>query len=271
MTSTASCTPNNPVLVLNAVENRVQLAVGRAERLLFAQEMTVTAKALSVLPQAVQACVQDLSQGLEGLGGIAVVRGPGAFTGVRVSMAFVLGLARGRNLPMAGLDYLSVLGIEPCTIVTGEVWICTYARKGLVHIQGFSAPQGQPLCPVQSLSREEALACLQARSGPVFLAGSGLRQDPKWWKEQLGRAHILPRSWDHPRPETLLQAATGVEYRLKPPMPVYLRPSDAEMHLADIARARGLNPQSARRLIPDFEHSGAPARTESDRHPHTDN
>lgn len=253
MTSTASCTPNKPALALNTAENRVQFVVGTREKLLLAQETEVRAKTMQVLPPAVLACLTRLELTPQQLDRVAVVRGPGTFTGVRVGMSFALGLARGGQIDLAGLEYLPLLATGLAGILQGRLWVCTHARQDLVNIQPFSAVDGLPQGPAACLDRKEAVETMATGTVTSYILGSGVRRDPTWWQSQMPETHILPQVWDHPRPDHLLRAAWQAQCSRDGLLPVYLRPSDAEVQLERIARNRGVDPDTARKTIPRFE------------------
>ncbi|MGM0760230.1 MAG: tRNA (adenosine(37)-N6)-threonylcarbamoyltransferase complex dimerization subunit type 1 TsaB, partial [Thermodesulfobacteriota bacterium] len=247
MTSTASCTPNKPALALNTAENRVQFAVGTREKLLLAQETEVRAKTMQVLPPAVLACLTRLELTPQQLDRVAIVRGPGTFTGVRVGMSFALGLAKGGQIGLAGLEYLSLLATGLAGLLHGRLWVCTHARQDLVNIQPFSAFEGLPQSPAACLTRKEAVETMATGTHTSYILGSGVRRDPSWWQSRIPEIHILPQVWDYPRPDHLLQAAWQAQCSRDGLLPVYLRPSDAEVQLERIAWNRGVDPDTARR------------------------
>jgi tRNA threonylcarbamoyladenosine biosynthesis protein TsaB len=67
-------------------------------------------------PQHTTALLAELERGVEALGGwdavgsLAVGRGPGSFTGLRVGIATARGVAASRALPLAGVSTLDALG-----------------------------------------------------------------------------------------------------------------------------------------------------------------
>jgi len=63
----------------------------------------------ATLVSAVGDLLQSAGTGLRGLGGIVVVNGPGSFTGVRVGLSAVKGLAEGTGIPVAAVSRLEVL------------------------------------------------------------------------------------------------------------------------------------------------------------------
>ncbi|MFP4048358.1 MAG: tRNA (adenosine(37)-N6)-threonylcarbamoyltransferase complex dimerization subunit type 1 TsaB [Desulfovermiculus sp.] len=253
MTSIASCTPSKPALVLNTAESRIQLVLGSRQLLLYARQIEIEARAMRVLPPAVQALMHELGLSPGMLDRVAVVRGPGTFTGVRVGISFGLGLARGGHVPLTGIDYLPVLSRDLSQLVHGTVWVCTHARQNLVNVQPFSAPGGRVLDSAKCLSKEQAVEEIQASADNIFILGSGVRRDPEWWRSRLSGVNFMDPRWDHPRVETLLQAAWDTPCTQDYIMPVYLRPSDAELHLERMARDRGVDPLLVKKNIPEFE------------------
>ena len=63
---------------------------------------------VELLPRLMSA-LEQLELGAEHLSGVAVTRGPGSFTGLRVGMAVAKGLALARTLPLIGVPTLDVV------------------------------------------------------------------------------------------------------------------------------------------------------------------
>lgn len=88
---------------------------------------------------------------MDELTAVACVRGPGSFTGVRMGLAFVTGLALARGIPMAGLDYLPLLAASaagpggaashapPHACDIGQIHVITHSRTARVYHQAFGS------------------------------------------------------------------------------------------------------------------------------------
>ncbi|RLD00062.1 MAG: tRNA (adenosine(37)-N6)-threonylcarbamoyltransferase complex dimerization subunit type 1 TsaB [Chloroflexi bacterium] len=63
---------------------------------------------VELMPRLV-AALEQLGLGAEHLSGVAVTRGPGSFTGLRVGVALAKGLALARGLPLVGVPTLDVV------------------------------------------------------------------------------------------------------------------------------------------------------------------
>jgi tRNA threonylcarbamoyladenosine biosynthesis protein TsaB len=91
--------------------------------------------------------LEDLGMTPEGLSGVAVMLGPGSFTGLRVGMAVAKGLTLARGMPLVGIPTLDVLAVaqgrsrQPLVAVLqagrGRICAATYRwRKGWQRREG---------------------------------------------------------------------------------------------------------------------------------------
>lgn len=238
-----------PVLVLCCAEERAQVVLGSAMELLFVEEIHCPGQSIRHLPTAIERAFKVHNLGAKDLAGIACVRGPGSFTGLRIAHATMAGLARPFALPMAGLEYHSLLASQIPSQPDQEVWVATYARKGQVYLQGFAHTHS--LGPMVPLPIQEATRTVNSRSQTILLAGSGARCNPELGN--LDNCLLVPALFDTPAPWTLLKAALAATFTDQAPTPLYLRKSDAEDNLEAIARTRGISTAEARRHIFDFE------------------
>jgi len=163
--------------------------------------------------------------------GLAVTVGPGFFTGLRVGLATIQGLALGLGLKIATLSTLRLL-VESCRVMyQGQVWVIIDARRGLVYAAPFLIIDGR----VKRLEQDTAMQpnhLAKFLKPPAFLLGTGARI---YATEFLRSGLTLAPAWiDSPRSGYL--ALLGVEilsagYGIDPEelKPCYCRPSDAEI------------------------------------------
>jgi tRNA threonylcarbamoyladenosine biosynthesis protein TsaB len=114
----------------------------------------------------VEAVLAEAGVSLSMLDGIAASIGPGAFTGVRISVAVAQGLAFGAGLRVAAVTTLEALGLQAVQSGATEVLACLDARMGEVYWGCFAADTARGL-----------VASSTARVGPpdgVVLPGSGV-------------------------------------------------------------------------------------------------
>jgi tRNA threonylcarbamoyladenosine biosynthesis protein TsaB len=93
---------------------------------------------VELLPR-LTAALEQLGLGAKHLSGVAVARGPGSFTGLRVGMAVAKGLALARGLPLVGVPTLDVIAAAQggsrhtlCAVLQagrGRICVATYRWK----------------------------------------------------------------------------------------------------------------------------------------------
>ena len=167
----------------------------------------------------------------------AVSQGPGSFTGVRIGVSTVKGLAWASNTPVCGVSALEAMAWQVRDIALGNTLICAVmdARRSQVYNALFTAGDAVPmrLCDDRAVSLEDLAAHLTALSSkytaPCLLVGDGAAL----CRDYLTKLNIPCRL----PPEPLLnQTAWGVALAAvskdavaaKELMPVYLRLPQAE-------------------------------------------
>jgi tRNA threonylcarbamoyladenosine biosynthesis protein TsaB len=107
---------------------------------------------------------------LAALDGIAASVGPGAFTGVRISVSVAQGLACGAALPVVAVSTLEALALQAMRGGAERVMACLDARMGEVYWGCFTADAGRGLraCGVA------AVAAPASVSAPFSGAFSGI-------------------------------------------------------------------------------------------------
>lgn len=162
----------------------------------------------------------------------AVSNGPGSFTGVRIGISTVKGLAFGKNIPCAGVSTLHALAynLRECE---GIICPVMNARRSQVYNALFSCKDGvlTRLCPDRALSIAELDAELCALDQPIYLVGDGYDITAQGF-EQTQPVPVLP---ERRYQNAYSVALCGLEaYRAGQATddaslsPVYLRPSQAE-------------------------------------------
>jgi len=114
-----------------------------------------------------RALLDDAGCGMSDLDGVAVGRGPGAFTGLRVGLATALGVAQALGVPLIAVDSLE---IRARRLAGDRVLAMLDARKARVYASWFPVA-GQPaLGPAQDVAPEIAVAWPE---GPFVAVGEG--------------------------------------------------------------------------------------------------
>lgn len=215
-------------LCLNAAEGLLQLLIVRREEAGPASSTPLCFQSWHAPSQGAELLVPALAGALKRLGlvvrdirGIACTRGPGSFTGLRLTLATAAGLARSTGAAQAGIEYLPILAHSACRRLgrfsysadeearganTGSViWTLTHARKNLVHMQGFRASFHEraagayplslsPLTGIHVCTPHEAALFIgeyrvvseDSDSGRPLVLGSGLSRNYRAFTAALG-------------------------------------------------------------------------------------
>ncbi|GFE59338.1 tRNA (adenosine(37)-N6)-threonylcarbamoyltransferase complex dimerization subunit type 1 TsaB [Geobacter sp. AOG1] len=187
-----------------------------SERLLAGVELLLTGAGLTV---------QDMD-------GFGVALGPGSFTGLRIGIATVKGLALATGKPVAGFSSLAMLAMN---LPWADALVCPMfdARKKEVYTGLYRCRElPEPVIPDCVLSPE---AFLEQLDGPVIFVGDGAVRYRESIESRLGvRARFAPASVTQPRAAAgaLLAEAEfsrGASVTAAALAPLYIRPSEAEL------------------------------------------
>ena len=126
-----------------------------------------------VLPMA-EALLSQLKMSFADVELYAVTVGPGSFTGVRIGVSTVKGLAFGRDIPCAPVSTLEALA-ENAAGLTGLIVPCMDARRGQFYTATFAATaEGiSRMTPDRAISAEELAAELRSYEGDIYITGDG--------------------------------------------------------------------------------------------------
>ena len=211
------------------------VALSQGERLLGELFLNVRSTHTDRLLASVRQLLGDVGMDIGQVDGFGVVLGPGSFTGLRVGVATVKGLALATAKPVFGVSSLQTLAAQvPCA----HLPLCAMldARKKEVYAGLFERSGGLPLPrgPERVLPPERLCDALQ---GEVLLVGDGATAYRSLLVRRLGpRAHFVPWPLQHPRASAaavlaLEEMRQGRSLSPAALIPRYIRPSEAEIML----------------------------------------
>ena len=179
----------------------------------------------ATLVSAIAELLQSAGAALDHLDGIIVVNGPGSFTGVRVGVSAVKGLAEGRNIPVVALSRLEVLSRK-----SGVPSAALDAHRGEIYLR--LERTGSP--PAELLAGPEELAAIHQSPLRVAVCDNAAAAvlASAWPGTQLVQT-AAPLASDALRPgEARLIAGATADLALLDGF--YLRRSDAEIFGNDV-------------------------------------
>lgn len=219
------------ILAFDTTDRDGCVSLSRGETLLGEALLDGSATPSERVLQAAQQLLQQAQCALPQLDALAVVRGPGSFTGVRVGLGTVQGLALALDKPVLALSSLEVLAQNARGHV-GLVWAVVDARKQEVYAASYRG-DGQRLQPLgaELVLRPESL--LAQMTEPALVLGTGVALYRELFATQ---PHLTLADAVHDRPRlsqalpllvTMFSAGRGLApCALRP---VYLRASEAEV------------------------------------------
>ena len=159
------------LLAFELATEACSVALLRHGRLLFRHEVAPRRHAELALPWA-EALLAEAGLAKSQLDVLAVGVGPGAFTGVRLAISLVQGIALGLDRPVVPVSTLAALA-EPF-LAEGPVLAAIDARMGELYVGEFAADAGGS----PRATAEEAL--LPVDSAALALRDRGLATAPGW-------------------------------------------------------------------------------------------
>jgi tRNA threonylcarbamoyl adenosine modification protein YeaZ/ribosomal-protein-alanine acetyltransferase len=205
------------------------------------------------LPGEITTFLAGLGRSLRDVDCFAVVSGPGSFTGLRVGMASVQGLALAARKPVIAVPTLEALASGWIAQSPGEssvVAACLDGQRGDVFLAAYAAHDAGafdslPIVIAPTVARpDEAARDLAALdpARPLVIVGDGAGRHAALWSAAVPRARLV----DPPEPiaaAAVRLAARRLDQAVSPHAlrPIYLRRPDAEIARAHATPAPALS------------------------------
>lgn len=220
------------LLFVDTATSVCSVAIADGQRILAESLINLATPSSSRLSECIGQTVALAGCQLSELDGFGVTIGPGAFTGLRVGISTVKGLALATGKPVVAFSSLAVLAANLPSFVLP---VCPLfdARKDEVYAGLYRcAPVPVSLRPDCVMAPTDFIASL---TGPTCFVGDGAVRYRTLIEDLLGeRAHFAPSWANLPRAAAVVTLATAVLEQgggSSPAslLPVYLRLSEAEI------------------------------------------
>jgi len=188
----------------------------------------------TLLPMA-EDLLRNMDLSLAAMDAFAVSVGPGSFTGLRIGVAAVKGLAWGLERPCYGVSTLEAMA----HLIPEDGCICPVmdARRNQVYNAQFQRNGGQltRLTPDRAISLEDLAGALSDRQ--VLLIGDGAEMCYNWLKARGMHVKYPPEHLLHQSAWGVIRAAENAEpVSVHDLTPNYIRLSQAERERIEAAR-----------------------------------
>ena len=164
---------------------------------------------------------------------LAISAGPGSFTGVRIGVAAVKGIAMALDKKCASVSTLEAMAYN---YIQEDVFVVAVmdARCQQVYNANFLIDNGEitRLCEDRALSIEDLANDLQNYDGKIVLVGDGAELCYNIFKDKLDNIHLAPEHLRYQNAYGVAFAAMNKELlSAEDLMPTYLRLPQAEREL----------------------------------------
>jgi len=210
------------ILTVDASGGRAAISIADGDALRSSCVMPSGAGIADNLAVMLEECLGRAKATAKSLDAVAVMIGPGSFTGIRASLALALGFSAAAGTPVHGMR----LGDVFCACLpdlTRPLWVAVTARRGRVFLERDGIAAGfaedhvpDPDGPI-ALAGERAIdiaATLAARGHDILLTDAR-------YPEPLAIAAALRSQIEHGRPTAR-------------PMPLYVDPPEAKLPQAGL-------------------------------------
>ena len=190
---------------------------------------------VTLLPMA-QDLLKNAGKTLEDVELFAVAHGPGSFTGIRIGVSTVKGLAWGCDKPAVGVSTLEAMAWNGVAFGEGELLCCVMdARRSQVYNAVFAAEGGQltRLTPDRAIALSQLAEELQGDPRPKLVVGDGAALCSGFLSEagipcRMAPAQLVMQNAVGVALAAEEMAARGETVSARDLVPVYLRLSQAE-------------------------------------------
>ena len=222
------------ILAIDTSTRVGSIAVVEGPLLKAQQILNISATHNQRLLPGIERILADTGWSLDDLDGFAVSLGPGSFTGLRIGLSIVKGLAWATGKPLATVPTLDALAVN-VSCVPHKICPIMDARKGEVYTAVYRrGDEGIPqrLTSYMVIKPEELVALI---SETTVIVGDGLLSYGDYLKRELGNRLVLPAphlNVIHASSVAWLgwhKLRSGESEDVSSCTPLYVRPSEAEL------------------------------------------
>lgn len=226
---------------LSTAEQGASMALFQGETLVCASYWSgPKSHSMRLMPMIEHMIVDQAGLSVSDIDGFIAAKGPGSFTGLRIGISVIKGLAFAVSKPCAGISSLDGIAYR-FSETLDPVCVMMDARRNEVYTAVYRFNKGilvekseERVCPPeQAVGR--ALCRAGGSSGPVLFVGSGSKVYQEMINAHTG-ARLSHCAMDYVSATALVRRAQTVSALFDDKahclVPTYLRLSDAQIHLA---------------------------------------
>jgi tRNA threonylcarbamoyladenosine biosynthesis protein TsaB len=158
------------ILLIDTAQENSTIALADAGQVLFTEENSVISDTASWLHPAVIRLLKQAGLNIRAIDAVAVVAGPGSYTGLRVGMAAAKGFCYALKIPLIAQNTLRVMAVS---------------------MQTLTLESGALICPMIDARRDEVYTALYQTDGLELLSPRALILDKNSFEKELSLKRIV--------------------------------------------------------------------------------
>ena len=187
-----------------------------------------------ILMRLIDSILKEYEIDINDIDAFIISRGPGSFTGLRIGMATLKGLAFASKKPLISVSTLDALAYNSisfqgiiCPIMDAlrdNIYTCLYKNEN---------NNLTPLIKEQCLNINELVTILKKQTLPIIFVGDGVAKHKEFLQENIPNSFFAPNHSNFPKASSIGELGIkkindGVIENIDSINPIYLRKSQAE-------------------------------------------
>ena len=187
-----------------------------------------------ILMRLIDSILKEYEIDINDIDAFIISRGPGSFTGLRIGMATLKGLAFASKKPLISVSTLDTLAYNSisfqgiiCPIMDAlrdNIYTCLYKNEN---------NNLTPLIKEQCLNINELVTILKEQTLPIIFVGDGVAKHKEFLQENIPNSFFAPNHSNFPKASSVGELGIkkindGVIENIDSINPIYLRKSQAE-------------------------------------------
>lgn len=187
-----------------------------------------------ILMRLIDSILKEYEIDINDIDAFIISRGPGSFTGLRIGMATLKGLAFASKKPLISVSTLDALAYNSisfqgiiCPIMDAlrdNIYTCLYKNEN---------NNLTPLIKEQCLNINELVTILKEQTLPIIFVGDGVTKHKEFLQENIPNSFFAPNHSNFPKASSVGELGIkkindGVIENIDSINPIYLRKSQAE-------------------------------------------
>ena len=187
-----------------------------------------------ILMRLIDSILKEYEIDINDIDAFIISRGPGSFTGLRIGMATLKGLAFASKKPLISVSTLDALAYNSisfqgiiCPIMDAlrdNIYTCLYKNEN---------NNLTPLIKEQCLNINELVTILKEQTLPIIFVGDGVAKHKEFLQENIPSSFFAPNHSNFPKASSVGELGIkkindGVIENIDSINPIYLRKSQAE-------------------------------------------